>query len=281
MMRIDAHHHVWDLTVRPQPWTAPFPVLARSYGLNDLRPALAACEVDATLVVQTVTVAEETPELLCLAADDPLVAGVVGWVDLTATDLCDRLHQLRFGRGGEHLVGVRHQVQEEPGSGWFEQPTVREGLRVLAAHDLSYDLIVRREQLQGAITLAQAVPELRFVLDHGGNPDIAIGEIETWRRDISALARLSNVSVKLSGLVTRTSENWNVEQIRPYAEYLIEAFGPSRVLFGSDWPVCLLRCSYEDVLAIADTVTGGLGSDDRQAVFGDNAVRWYRLDLAR
>ncbi|HWE58624.1 MAG TPA: amidohydrolase family protein [Solirubrobacteraceae bacterium] len=280
-MLIDAHHHVWSLAVRPQPWTDPFPILARSYDLDDLRPALAACNIDATVVVQTVTVPEETPELLSLAEDEPIIGGVLGWVDLTTTDISDRISRLRSGRGGHYLVGIRHQVQEEPGSGWFEQPAVRDGLRVLAAHNLTYDLIIRSDQLQGAVGLVEAIPELSFVLDHGGNPDIAGEEIESWSQGISELAALPNVAVKLSGLVTRAGHDWNLEQLRPYTDHLLSAFGCSRVLFGSDWPVSLLRCGYEQVLATAEELTGGLSSQERQAVFGSNALSWYRLDATR
>jgi L-fuconolactonase len=280
-MRIDAHHHVWDLKVRPQPWTDPFPVLARAYSYeHDLRPELTACDISATIVVQTVTVPEETPELLALAQHDPKVVGVVGWVDLTAPDVAAQLRGLRTGRGGRFLVGIRHQVQDELGCGWFELPAVAEGLRVLAAHNLNYDLIVRPDQLKGATALAGAMPELRFVLDHGGNPDIAGGEFAAWSQDLTVLAALPNVAVKLSGLVTRASEEWSVEQLKPYAEHLLDAFSPARVLFGSDWPVCLLRCGYAQVVETTEALTSGLSTEERAAVFGGSATTWYRLELA-
>jgi L-fuconolactonase len=267
-MRIDAHHHVWDLAIRPQPWTAPFPVLARSYSLDDLRPALAAAEIDATVAVQTVTVADETSELLALADRDSLIAGVVGWVDLAAP-------------GGHHLVGIRHQVQEERGTEWFARPEVLNGLRAVAHHGLAYDLIVRNDQVTAARSVAQSIPELRFVLDHGGNPDIESADLDPWRQDISTLAALPNVVVKLSGLVTRASATWRAEQLRPYGDHLLSAFGAYRVLFGSDWPVCLLRCGYGDVVASSELLTAELNADERAAVFGGNAATWYRLSTTR
>lgn len=280
-MRVDAHHHVWDLTVRPQPWTMPFPVLARSYGFDDLQPALTAARIDATVVVQTVTVADETPELLAFADLNPTVAGVVGWVDLSSADVDAELTALRAGPGGRYLVGIRHQVQEEDGSTWFTQVETRSGLQAVADHGLAYDLIVRSDQLAACHALAESIPELRFVLDHGGNPDIAGGETDSWRNAISALATLPNVAAKLSGLVTRTRDVCSVEELQPYAEHLIEVFGESRVLFGSDWPVCLLRCDYERVVACAEELTAGLTADQRAAVFGGNASRWYGLDTTK
>ena len=280
-MRVDAHHHLWDLAVRPQPWTEPFPVLARSYTLEDLRPELVSCEVDATVVVQTVTVAEETPELLALADRDPAIAGVVGWVDLSAPDVASCLMSLRGDAGGHKLVGIRHQVQDERGDEWFTRSGTTRGLQTVAAHGLTYDLILRPDQLAAAGTLAESLPELSFVLDHGGNPNIGLGEFAPWRYEISRLSALPNVAVKLSGLVTRASEAWSVELLQPYADHLFESFGPSRVLFGSDWPVCLLRCSYPDVFTVANTLTRDLAPTEHEAVFGDNAVSWYRLEASR
>jgi L-fuconolactonase len=277
-MRVDSHHHVWDLDVRPQPWTDPFPLLARSYSLDELRPAATACNIDATVVVQTVPLADETPELLELASRDPLVVGVVGWVDLTAPDVSEKLAMLRDGPGGSHLVGIRHQVQQESEPDWLARETVRTGLRAVAAHGLAYDLVIRRDQLPSARDAAEAIPELRFILDHGGNPAIELAELEPWSTDVAAFAALANTAVKLSGLVTQAAADWNPDHLRPYADHLFASFGPARVLFGSDWPVCLLRTSYEQVVESAEALTARLSAGERAAVFGSNAVSWYRLD---
>jgi L-fuconolactonase len=277
-VRIDSHHHVWDIDARPQPWTASFPPLARSFSIDDLRPSLAPCGIDATVVVQTVTVAEETPELLDLASRDPLIAGVVGWVDLTAPDVSDKLATLRDRPNGSQLVGIRHQVQEESELDWLGRSTVRAGLRAVAADGLTYDLIIRRDQLPAALEAAKALPELRFILDHGGNPGIEQKELEPWATDLAALAALPNVAVKLSGLVTRAAALWSLEDLRLYADRLFVAFGPSRVLFGSDWPVCLLRAGYEEVVDLAEALTVELSAGERAAVFGTNAVSWYCLE---
>jgi L-fucono-1,5-lactonase len=278
-MRIDAHHHVWDLDVRPQPWTASTPPLARSFSFDELRPSLIASRIDATVVVQTVTVAEETPELLDLASRESVVAGVVGWVDFTTPDVFDNLAALRSGPNGRYLVGIRHQVQEEVESDWLAGASVLDGLRAVAAHGLTYDLVVRREQLPSARKAAKAVPELRFVLDHGGNPAIEQREVEPWSTDVAAFAALPNTAVKLSGLVTSAGAQWSLDHLRFYVDHLLAAFGAGRILFGSDWPVCLLHTSYERVVEIAEALTVELNSSERAAVFGANAAAWYGLEV--
>lgn len=277
-MRIDAHHHVWDLAVRDQPWTAGLPALRRSFRFDELRPQLDANAIDATVLVQTITVPEETPELLALAAAEPRVAGVVGWVDLTAPDVADRVKHLRELPGGERLVGVRHQVQEEPDARWLCRADVRRGLAAVAEADLAYDLLVRPHQLPAAVETVRALPQLRFVLDHAGKPEIATGALEHWRAEIRALAALPNVAVKLSGLVTEADHQaWTVGQLRPYVDVLFETFGAVRVMYGSDWPVCLLAATYAQVIAAATELSGALSPAEQAQVFGDTAAAWYRL----
>lgn len=276
--RIDAHHHVWDLAVRDQPWTAGLPVLRRSYDMDDLRPHLVAHRIDATVVVQTVTVADETPELLALAAHDPAIAGVVGWVDLTAPDVEDRIAALLDGPGGGKLVAIRHQVQEEPDLRWLCRPGARRGLAAVADAGLAYDLVITPEQLPATTETVAALSGLRFVLDHAAKPRIRTEAVQPWRTEIRALAVLPNVVVKLSGLVTEADhEHWKVADLQPYADTLLEAFGPARTMYGSDWPVCRLAGSYAQVMEAAEQLTDGLTASERADVFGATAVRTYRL----
>ncbi|MGH3504284.1 MAG: amidohydrolase family protein [Nocardioidaceae bacterium] len=278
VQRVDAHHHVWDLAVRDQPWTADLPPLRRSFDLRELRPQLAAHGIDATVVVQTVTAPEETPELLALTAEAPVV-GVVGWVDLSAPDVADRLAELRGMGGGGTLVGIRHQVQEEADPRWLCRPDVRRGLSVLADADLAYDLLIVPHQLPAAVETTRALPGLRFVLDHAGKPAIADGALEPWRGDIWALAASPNVAVKLSGLVTEADHQaWTTDDLRRYADVLIESFGAHRMMFGSDWPVCLLAAGYSEVVAAAEELVAGLSPAEWARVFGGTAARWYRLE---
>jgi L-fuconolactonase len=277
---IDAHHHVWDLTVREQDWiTGPeLAPLRRSFGLDELRPQAREAGVDATVLVQTVCVPEETPEFLALAASDPLVAGVVGWTDLTAPDTPDILAALRALPGGRHLVGIRHQVQSEPDPRWLLRPDVVRGLRAVAAAGLVYDLIITPRQLPAAAEAAAALPELTFVLDHLGKPPIASGALEPWAADLRALAALPNAVAKLSGLVTEADRrHWTVDGLRRFAEVALDAFGAERLLFGSDWPVCTLAADYATVVAAAGPLLPGLSAAERAAVMGGNAARVYGL----
>lgn len=276
-MRVDAHHHVWDLATRDQPWTIDLPVLRRSYDFDELCPSLIAHAIEATVLVQTICVREETPELLQLAESEPTIAAVVGWVDLTTADVGERIAELRSGPGGHRLAGLRHQVQSEPDPRWLCRDEVRRGLAALEQAGLVFDLLVQPSQLGAAIETVQALPNLRFILDHAGKPAVRDGALEPWASNITELATLPNVAAKLSGLVTEASPGWAVADLRPFADQLLSSFGPSRVMFGSDWPVCLLAASYTDVMTAAEELTDQLGRDERADIFGGTAARWYGI----
>ncbi|MCX4402564.1 MULTISPECIES: amidohydrolase [unclassified Streptomyces] len=279
-VRVDAHHHLWDLSVRDQDWiTGPeLQPLRRDFGVADLAPQARAAGVDRTVLVQTVTVPEETPEFLALAAESELIAGVVGWTDLTRPDAADELARLRELPGGRHLKGIRHQVQGEPDPNWLLRPDVRDGLVAVAEAGLVYDLVVLPHQLPACVRAAAEHPELTFVLDHLGKPPIATGELRPWATAVRALAALPNTVCKLSGMVTEADlAKWTVDGLRPYADTVLDAFGPGRLMFGSDWPVCTLAASYAQVVDVAEELTGGLGAQERAEVFGGTATRVYRL----
>ena len=278
MRIVDAHHHLWDLTVRDQAWTADLPALRRSFLLSDLEPLAAAAGVSATVLVQTVHAVDETPEMLALAETSDLVAGVVGWTDVAVPNFGERLSELLSGTGGRRLVGIRHQVQELPDGGWLTEADALRGLRQLASAGLAFDLIVRADQLPDCVAVARAVPDLRFVLDHLGKPRIASGEREPWASDIRALAELPNVACKLSGMVTEADvERWTIADLRPYSDLVLEAFGPDRVMFGSDWPVSTLGAGYPQVVETTMQLTSELSEAEREAVFGGTATRVYGL----
>ncbi|MFJ6572470.1 amidohydrolase family protein [Streptomyces sp. NPDC091292] len=277
---IDAHHHVWDLSVRDQEWiTGPdMAPIRRSFSLADLAPEARAAGVDATVLVQTVTVADETPEFLALAADSDLVAGVVGWTDLTRPDIADTLAALLELPGGERLVGIRHQVQGEPDPEWLLRADVHRGLTAVAEAGLVYDLLVLPHQLPAAVRAAASLPGLTFVLDHAGKPPVAAGDLTPWADHVRALAALPHTVCKLSGLVTEADwHTWTTDRLRPYADTVLDAFGPGRVMFGSDWPVCTLAASYGQVADAAGELTEELGADERALVFGGTAARVYGL----
>ncbi len=279
MSLIDAHHHVWDLAVRDQDWiTGPeMAAIRRSFSVDDLRPSAAAAGVTGTVLVQTVTVAAETPELLRLAASDPLVAGVVGWTDLTSGSVAADLAGLRAGSGGSYLVGIRHQVQSEPDHDWMRRSDVIRGLRAVAATGLCYDVVVRPHQLAAATFAAATVPELTLVLDHAAKPPIRDGAMQPWAGAIRAFAAQPNTVCKLSGLVTEAAPGAPSAAFQPFADVILGAFGADRVMFGSDWPVCLLASDYADVIGLARTLTAALSATERTAVFSSTAARVYGL----
>ncbi|OUD03051.1 amidohydrolase family protein [Streptomyces swartbergensis] len=275
MTVVDAHHHVWDLSVRDQDWIAEGSPIRRDFTVKDLAAEARAAGVDRTVLVQTVTVPEETPEFLAVADAHELIAGVVGWTDLTRPDVADELARLRELPGGRYLKGIRHQVQGEPDPEWLLRPDVRRGLTAVADAGLVYDLVVLPHQLPACTQAAASLPGLTFVLDHLGKPPIASGALEPWASGLRTLAALPNTVCKLSGMVTEADlESWSIDDLRPYADTVLEAFGPDRLMFGSDWPVCTLAATYGDVLDTARRLTG---PSEHARIFGATATRLYDL----
>ncbi|MGP8304453.1 amidohydrolase family protein [Streptomyces inhibens] len=279
---IDAHHHFWDLDVRDQEWiTGPeLAPLRRSFTLEDYEAEARSAGITAGVLVQTVGVTEETPEFLSLAAGSDLIGAVVGWTNLTSPGISDELARLRGLPGGEFLRGIRHQVQSEPDPGWLTRPDVLRGLRAVAAAGLVYDVVVLSHQLPAAIQAAAAVPELTFVLDHLGKPPISSNVVEPWSAGLRRFAALPNTVCKLSGMATEADwESWTVDDLRPYADLALEAFGPHRLMFGSDWPVCTLAASCTDVVAYTRALTAALGESEQSAVWSGTAARVYRVTV--
>lgn len=275
MTIIDAHHHLWDPRRRTYDWLAGLDPIRRPYTVADLRAATTA---DATVLVQTVSTVDETEEFLATAADTPLIAGVVGWVNLCAPDIADRIAELRAAPGGDRLVGIRHPAQDEPDPSWLVRRDVVRGIAAVAAAGLTYDVLVKPAQHEAAVALADAVPGARLVLDHAGKPAIAEDGYEPWSTFLTALALRPNVFCKLSGLVTEADwTKWTVDDLRPYASHVLDSFGPDRVMFGSDWPVCELAATYAEVHETARTVTAGLSASERADVFATTATRAYPI----
>ncbi len=279
-MIVDAHHHVWDPAAREHEWLVSLPSLRRRFSVADYVSASAPHGVTASVLVQVLASTEETEDFLALAgsAGGP-VAGVVGWVDLTSPTVAAEIARLQGRPGGDRLVGVRHLVQDEPDPAWLDRQDVLRGLAAVGQAGLVYDLLVRPGQLAAAIGAVAGQPEVRFVLDHGGKPDIAAGQLGPWAGLVRQLAGLPNVSCKLSGLVTEAGPGWTAAQITPFARHLLDCFGPERLMFGSDWPVCTAVAGYGDVLSVARSVLDGLSQDEQAAVLGGTATAVYRLDL--
>ncbi|MDP8958312.1 MAG: amidohydrolase family protein [Actinomycetota bacterium] len=279
---VDAHHHFWDPARAEYPWmTDDLAPIRRPFGPSDLRPLLEEHGVERTVLVQTRSSLAETEEFLGVAAETGFVAGVVGWVDVTDPGVAETLASLREGPGGRHLVGIRHQVHDEPDSDWLGRPEVGRGLRAVGQAGLVYDLLVRTRELPAAVAAVRSFPELRFVVDHLAKPPVREGALEPWAERIAGLGGLPNVWCKLSGLVTEADwEGWRPEDLVPYVRHALEVLGPDRLLFGSDWPVCLLAASYREVLESARVALGDLSGAERDRIFGETAAEVYRLPAA-
>lgn len=282
-MVIDAHQHFWDPARADYPWmNAPeLAPIRRAFGPADLAPLLKANGIDASIVVQCRSALDETEEFLRIAHATPSVIGVVGWADLTDAALGITLDRLRTLPGGAKLVGIRHQVHDEADPDWLLRADVQRGLAALFACGLAYDLLVRTRELPAAIATAKAFPHARFVLDHAAKPPIANGGSAEWSDRIAALAACGNVWCKVSGLATEAKWNdWDAERLFPFVQQVANCFGEDRLIFGSDWPVCLLAGSYGDIKGALEACLAKLGANVREKAFGVNAGAAYRLRIA-
>ncbi|MFJ8114239.1 amidohydrolase family protein [Streptomyces sp. NPDC096132] len=281
---VDAHHHVWNLDHRPQPWLDEpgHEPIRRTFGVDDLRSAatrpIAGRQLDSTVVVQCVTSVPETRELLALAEQDPLIGAVVGWADLTSPGAGGVLDELRSGPGGRYLRAVRHLVQGESDPEWLQRPCVERGLRAVGTRGLAYDVLIRSHQFGQAIGLAERLSELPLVLDHAGKPPVVRGDLDDWERDVRRLAAHPQVRCKVSGLVTEADhEKWTLDDIRPVWDVLLSAFGPDRLMFGSDWPVCVLAGGWNRWAATVEELLDGCTADETEAVLAGTATEFYGL----
>ena len=266
---IDSHQHFWQVGRFDYPWMTKD--LARDYLPADLAPILKQNNIDKTILVQASNSVAETRWLLDLADTNDFIAGVVGWVDLTNADL----------RLPEHpkFKGVRHLVESEPNDDWLIQPSVLSGLQKLSEQNLSYDLLVHTRHLELVSVVAETCPNLRLVIDHLAKPPIARNEITDWSEAVEPLAIYPNIYCKLSGLVTEANrDSWHVDDLRPYVDHALQFFGPDRMMFGSDYPVCLLAATYDRVLDSFQEILKDLNDADREKIFSTNAAKLYRLN---
>jgi L-fuconolactonase len=279
---VDAHHHFWDPARATYPWlTDELAAIRRAFGPAELAPLLAAANVDATVLVQTRSSLAETRAFLAIAGTSPFVRGVVGWVDLTDDAVGETIAELRAGPGGERLVAIRHQVQDEPDPTWLDRPDVRRGIRAVGAAGLPYELLVRARELPAARRLVADEPDVRFVVDHLAKPAIRAGTDPAWDAGVLALEGLPNLWWKLSGLVTEADWTaWQLADLEPFVDRVLEVARPGGLLFGSDWPVCLLAADYGTVVATAGALTAKLSPAERAAVMGGTASSLYGLEPA-
>jgi L-fuconolactonase len=276
---VDAHHHFWDPGPDDYPWmTGELNAIRRRFGPDELAPLLARAGIDRTILVQTQSSVEETRAFLETAVATPFVAGVVGWVDLTDQSVGDVVVELLNGRGGERLVGIRHQVHDEPDPDWLRRGDARRGIAAVGKAGLAYDLLLRPREMPAALDTVRSLPDVRFVIDHLAKPPIKAGVLKPWSDLLRPFGREPNVWCKVSGLVTEADwQHWTPDDLAPFVDIALETFGPDRLLAGSDWPVCLLAGSYRDVLYATRTVLAELSPAEHSAVFGRTAIEVYRL----
>jgi len=248
-------------------------VLYRDYLPEDLAPII---QTSRTVLVQASNSVAESRWLLELANTNSFIAGVVGWVDLMSPEISAQLDELC---ADPKFKGVRHLVESEPDDDWLVRPTVLAGLKQLSERGLSYDLLVHTRHLKHIPRVVESCPDLPFVIDHLAKPPIARNEIKEWAQAFQPLAQYSNISCKLSGLVTEANWNsWRTDDLRPFVDVTLESFGADRIMFGSDYPVCLLAASYDRVLDSFQEILKSLSDADRDKIFSQNAEKFYRLN---
>lgn len=276
-MRIDSHQHFWRLLRGDYGWlTEDSGPIYRDFGPDDLRPLLAAADISRTVLVQAAPTADETAFLLDIAAREPFVAGVVGWTDLEAPDAADAVRRLAQNPA---LLGLRPMVQDMSDDCWMLRPVLVPSLSAMIGSGLTFDALVKPRHLATLRRFLALYPDLRVVLDHAGKPDIAAGEFPVWAEAIRLIARESAAVCKLSGLATEAAQGWTVEDLRPYVDVLLDAFGPARLMWGSDWPVLNLNGDYAGWLSAAETLLAGLSEAERAMVFGGVAQNFYGVGL--
>ncbi len=273
---VDSHQHFWDIARFEYPWMGPeVAPIAKTFMPPDLAPTLAELGIDRTVLVQARSALEETTWFLELATEYDFIAGVVGWVDLLDPNLPRVLDHLL---GHPKFKGVRHQVHDEPDEAWIVRDDVLRGLRELAKRDIPYDLLLRPPHLKYAPRVVDRLPNLPLVVDHIAKPEIADGTIDEWTRDMERVAAIPHVYCKVSGMITEADwDSWTPADLRPYGEVVVEQFGYDRLMFGSDWPVCLLAGTYRQVWDAAHTTVGPLSDEEHAKVFGRNAATFYKL----
>jgi L-fuconolactonase len=275
-MTIDSHQHFWKYNAPTHDWiTDEMSVIQRDFLPSDLEPILKQNNIDGCVAVQADQSEAETDFLLELSKENSFVKGIVGWVDLLADDVYERLeHYAQF----EKIKGFRHIVQGESDSEFMLRPKFKNGITELSANDFTYDILIYHFQLEQAINLVKLFPDQKFVIDHIAKPDIKSGEYTEWQINIKKLALHQNVYCKVSGMVTEGEwQGWKNSDFKIYLDTVVKAFGTDRLMYGSDWPVCLVAGQYEEQLNIVQAYFSSFSSLEKKKIMGGNAVKFYQL----
>ncbi|CAB4341285.1 unannotated protein [freshwater metagenome] len=281
-MRIDSHHHVWDLSVREQGWMVgdALQPIKKNFLITDLRDAISESGITNTVVVQTVTNYDETPELLELAKLDPLVSGVVGFLKIDAADAISHLDGYESLPGYEYLVGIRDIAHDYPDENYLSKPQVIQNVKELGKRGFSYDLLTKTPHMNAAIELVKSCPDTQFIIDHISKPYIAKKEMQPWAELLKTLAGFENVVIKVSGIFTEADwGSWSYDTFKPYLEQVTEIFTPARMMFGSDWPVCLLAATYKQTIEIMEKFTENFSNNEKENFWAKTAISSYGLKV--
>ena len=281
-MKIDSHHHLWDLGVRDQSWITgeAMAPIRRNFLVEDLKQAIAGTGITKTVVVQTVADYAETPELLELADREDLIAGVVGWLDIDSPDAIKHLDIYQSSKGASYLKGIRDIAQDHPDSNYLARPQAIATVQELGRRGLAYDLLTKTPELKGAIEMVKQCPDVQFVLDHISKPYIAKNEMQPWASLIKELASFENVVCKVSGMVTEANWNtWKVDDFIPYFEIIVDSFTPQRLMFGSDWPVANLAASYGELMNLVENLSKNFSVNEKSSLWTETATNAYKLAL--
>ena len=275
MTRIDAHQHFWSLARGDYGWLTPeMGPIYRDFLPRDLKPLLAGAGIDGTILVQAAPTVAETEFMLGLAREDPFIRGVVGWVDFEDPRAPCEIARLA---GQSALVGLRPMIQDIADDDWMLGEGLVTTFGALIAADLTFDALTLPRHLPALRELLARYPDMRTVIDHGSKPMIRDGIMDGWHQDMAALASGTSAFCKLSGLVTEARADWTVDDLRPYVDHLLDTFGPDRLVWGSDWPVCTLASSYGQWVEATGELLSGLAEDETSAILGGNAARAYRM----
>ena len=282
-MRIDSHHHLWDLAISPRPWLAGEMLagISRTFSMKDFYAERASAQIDQSILVQTISEYDEMKEFFAVAAEHESVAGVVAWIDMSNTDCFQQLEKYLDLPGADRLVGIRDGAQGRADAKWLAGDQIAVNARKLAEKDLTFDLLVDPSNLAASTQLVSRCPDTTFVLDHIGKPNIAKGdqsELAAWSHSINELAKNKNVSCKISGMVTEADwKAWEEKDFKRYFDVVLNAFGADRIMYGSDWPVCKLAATYEQVAQLAEYLIQDLSPSEKEKFWALNAKKAYGI----
>lgn len=277
-MRIDSHQHYWKVERSDYHWMTPaVPVLCRDYLPVDLRPHLAEHKIQKTILVQAAQTVAETDFLLDLAANEDSIAGVVGWLDMEDAGFAARFAQYRIN---PKFIGLRPMLQDISDDSWILRPNVLSSLRAVADVDFPFEFLTYPRHLPYVNQVLESIPNLRAVIDHISKPEIRLQIMKPWQSWIAQLAHHPNLYCKLSGMITEADhQHWTPDDLRPYIDHVVECFGFDRIMFGSDWPVCLCAGTYSQVIgALCEVLASKLNDETEPKLFGRNAIRFYKLN---